>query len=347
MDAISESGNSRKRALGMSYKFQRLRERIRKAVETGELSGKLPGERALARRFHVNAKTLSKALTDLAAEGLLDRSIGRGTYVKGAAPAPGAQNWRWLMLCQESDANSCTLEHLRAAGAEVQLAHSIDCMRPSFVNQFSAVIDFSGMAPETVIRDLIVRNLPVVVLNREPATYSVHSVLMDVPLAASRLCRDLLLAGHRRLGAIEPRGSHIVAPALQQTISRLTREASVDVAEPARAAELVESGVTGLICASAVAARETCSVLHAHNLAIPTRASVVGIGCQCDCGLSGYFVDCRKIADCVIDLLRVPQPRPISMWLSGAWLDRGTLSPNGTDLLVEPSKSLHVSGVMV
>lgn len=29
---------------GMSYKFQRLRERIRQAVANGGLSGKLPGE---------------------------------------------------------------------------------------------------------------------------------------------------------------------------------------------------------------------------------------------------------------------------------------------------------------
>src|SRR5678815_98276 len=69
--APSPNGQSR-----MSYKFQRLREKLRQAVASGELSGKLPGERALAKRFHVNAKTLSKALTDLAAEGVLDRSIG-------------------------------------------------------------------------------------------------------------------------------------------------------------------------------------------------------------------------------------------------------------------------------
>src|SRR5712672_2769755 len=90
--------DSRKRPSGMSYKFQRLREKIRQAIETGELQGKLPGERALAHRFHVNAKTLSKALTDLAAEGVLDRSIGRGTYVKGQAPATTSLK-RWLVLC--------------------------------------------------------------------------------------------------------------------------------------------------------------------------------------------------------------------------------------------------------
>ena len=70
----------------LSYKYQRLRERLRTAISTGELSGRLPGERTLSRRFRVNAKTLSKALTDLAAEGLLQRSIGRGTYVAGQTP---------------------------------------------------------------------------------------------------------------------------------------------------------------------------------------------------------------------------------------------------------------------
>ena len=46
---------------GLSYKFQRLREKLRQAVATGELSGKLPGERALARRFHVNAKNTQQS----------------------------------------------------------------------------------------------------------------------------------------------------------------------------------------------------------------------------------------------------------------------------------------------
>src|SRR5476651_775372 len=83
---------------GLSYKFQRLREKLRDAISNGDLAGKLPGERSLAKRFHVNAKTLSKALTDLAAEGLLDRSIGRGTFVKGTAPLVSSSR-RWLVVC--------------------------------------------------------------------------------------------------------------------------------------------------------------------------------------------------------------------------------------------------------
>src|ERR1700733_5769947 len=89
-ESASPSPDEKSVGSGMSYKFQRLREKLRAAIASGELSGKLPGERQLAKRFHVNAKTLSKALTDLAAEGLLDRSIGRGTFVKGSGAGPSA-----------------------------------------------------------------------------------------------------------------------------------------------------------------------------------------------------------------------------------------------------------------
>src|SRR5271170_8005912 len=108
----SHQGDHRPGDSSLSYKFQRLRERIRQSVGIGELAGKLPGERELARRFHVNAKTLSKALTDLAAEGLLQRSIGRGTFVKGTEPAPAEQG-PWLVVCDAAEAESQLVGSLR------------------------------------------------------------------------------------------------------------------------------------------------------------------------------------------------------------------------------------------
>jgi DNA-binding GntR family transcriptional regulator len=69
-----------------SYKFQRLRVQLRDAIVRGDFKDKLPGERLMARDLHVNAKTLSKALDELAAEGLLERIVGLGTFVKGTAP---------------------------------------------------------------------------------------------------------------------------------------------------------------------------------------------------------------------------------------------------------------------
>src|SRR5687768_18115036 len=119
--ASTPQSRARRRKDGLSYKFQRLREKLRKAIVEGEFSGKLPGERTLARRFFVNAKTLSKALTDLAAEGLLDRSIGRGTYVRGSTPEPApAAADKWLLICDADQLDAPIVKQLQAANPEAQ-----------------------------------------------------------------------------------------------------------------------------------------------------------------------------------------------------------------------------------
>lgn len=80
--AGGESGGGRACADNrQNYKFQRLREAIRRAVQDGEYEDRLPGERQLGRLFNANAKTVNKALSDLCSEGLLVRQIGRGTFV--------------------------------------------------------------------------------------------------------------------------------------------------------------------------------------------------------------------------------------------------------------------------
>lgn len=347
MTAARTGSNRPSRPTGMSYKFQRLREKIRRAIATGELSGKLPGERALARRFHVNAKTLSKALTDLAAEGVLDRSIGRGTYVKGSAPATPAHTGKWLLLCDPGDQSECLIEHLRRSCPDLQTACSADPMRPSFLNQFNAVIDLALATPETLLRDLLVRNMPVIAVNHEPKAYSMHAVLVDVALGVSRLGRDLLLAGHRRLGAVEPKGGTAVSHALRQAVTRYTVDATVEACDPSEAASMPDAGITALVCGSVKDTREVLTALAARNIPVPGQVSVVAVGCTCPMDCSGYFVECRQIADTVVAVLRENQPRPVSLWLAGTWLDRGSFVSTGGGLNLEATAGLRVSGVDV
>ena len=328
----------------MSYKYQRLREKLRQAVTTGELTGKLPGERALAKRFHVNAKTLSKALTDLAAEGVLDRSIGRGTYVKGTAP-PAATPGRWLVLCDavqggRHDNDACLVDQFRQGNPDLQIATSASVaeMRPSFLSGFGAVIDVASDTPEAFLRDLVVRNMPVVAVNREPKTYSTHAVLVDAALGASRIARDLLLAGHRRLGVVERPGSNTVSHAVRQAATRYDRGAAVDTFSPAEMeqgrgiAAAVESGVTALVCDSVRSAEQVKAGLERKGHEVPGALSLAAVGCVCGgpdkCPCSGYFVDCEPLAEAVIGLLRDnPPSRPATLWLAGEFIDRGTLAP--------------------
>ena len=218
-------------AAKLSYKFQRLREKLRAAINSGELNGKLPGERQLAKRFRVNAKTLSKALTDLAAEGLLDRSIGRGTFVRGAATTAGDGTVtainpadRWLIICDSDQVSSSVVRLIRQTNPNAQVVTDTSKLRPSFLNPFKAVIDFAMNTPESLLRDLVVRGMTVVVVDREPSVYSMNAVVIDRTLGVSCLAHDLMLAGHRQFFAVERRGQTSVVDAIRRAAQRYAPE---------------------------------------------------------------------------------------------------------------------------
>lgn len=307
----------------LSYKFQRLREKLRDAIVSGEFKGKLPGERQLAKRFHVNAKTLSKALTDLAAEGLLDRSIGRGTYVKGSAPATSSMG-RWLVLAEPASAESTLVAALRTLNPELVVCTDLSQIRPSFLSPFSAVLDLFG-APEATLRDLVVRALPIVAVGHEPRTFSMHCVAPDVTLAAMKVCRDLLLGGHRRLVAVEAPGRQAITLALRQAAKRYAPDAVIDTCAPNEVATLLGDGAVGFVCESLQAARATRSVIAEHP-AVDVALAAIGSMTEATEVCSGYFVEARRLAEAVNGLLREPPARPTTIWLTCDWVDAGTMA---------------------
>ena len=333
---------------GLSYKFQRLREKLRLAIASGELAGKLPGERALARQFNVNAKTLSKALTDLAAEGLLDRSIGRGTYVKGSVPAV-ATDRRWLVVCDPDQLAWETVQLIRAAHPAMDVVTDVSALRPSFLNGFSAVIDLSTHTPEAFVRDLVVRNLPVVVIGREPKTYSTHAVLFDGALAVSQAGRDLILAGHRRLAAVEPKGCTVVASTLRAMAGRYAVGVTVDGCFPADVPAMLVSGVTAFVCQSVDWAQQVGEQLARAGRSVPGDVSLVAIGSTSDVQpVSGYFLHRSEKVNVIVGLLQDTQAyRPTTLWLAGRFVDRGTTGPvRGTPSMVLPQPAANDEPVL-
>lgn len=359
-DDATEMASQTPRQAGMSYKFQRLREKLRQAIRSGEFNGKLPGERMLAKRFAVNAKTLSKALTDLAAEGLLDRSIGRGTYVKGSAPAAQAQG-RWLVLVDADDASNPMVERFRAVNPQLDVATDVRRMRPSFLNGFSAVIDLATNTPESFLRDLVVRNVPVVAVGREPKSFSMHAVLPDLVLGVSRLARDLMLAGHRRIAAVEPSGSTLIAHTVRQSASRYAPEATIDACSPEDVDALVHEGMTAIVCDSARSATRVRATLERRGIRVPGDVSVAAVGYDCDhadAPCSGYFVDAEQIVQTAVGLLREPPSRPATLWLAGDFADAGTVgassssspsegSAGGLGDQLDPSLVARLEGMLV
>ncbi|MGD1276564.1 MAG: GntR family transcriptional regulator [Tepidisphaeraceae bacterium] len=343
MDSIN-SPQQRRRQAGLSYKFQRLREKIRQAVASGELSGKLPGERELARRFHVNAKTLSKALTDLAAEGVLHRSIGRGTFVKSAAPQHNPSEGSWLLLV-DRQVDAVIVEHLKLLNPHAEVTDDVTTLRPSYLNQFAAVVDLAAETPDAFVRDLLVRNIPVVAVGREPRTYSTNAVLLDLSLGAAALTRHLLMSGHRRFVAVEAHNRTAVTKAVRRLAPSFGSDVCVDACFPRDIVAAVENGATACICDSVRGARETLHVLGQAGIAVPGRISVTALGpLDGDYPCTGYYTGAQQTASAVAEILRYGQTgRPITLWLTGTLVDRGTIAsfaPEAAEPQPEPVQAL-------
>jgi hypothetical protein len=326
MTSENDTGDSLNKR-GLSYKYQRLREALRAAVMSGEFTEKLPGERELARRFHVNAKTLSKALTDLAAEGLLDRSIGRGTYVKGNQPP--AKNSRWLMICDAGKNEWALPALLRKHSPELEVITPEHEIRPSLLKKFDAVIDAATHTPEAFLRDLIVRGMRVVTINREPDVLALDSVSVDTAYAGACLARDLLLAGHQRLIVVESRPRSPVARVVGQVAARYAPEAQVHACGTDDALAAAGNHATAVIVDSIDTARVLRREFAALGVSLPHQVSLAAIGaCDSDEPASGYYADCEQLAGQVAELLSQPAPkRPVNIWLAARYVDRGTIGP--------------------
>jgi DNA-binding transcriptional regulator YhcF (GntR family) len=331
----------------LSYKFQRLRERLRQAIASGELAGKLPGERQLSRRFRVNAKTLSKALTDLAAEGLLERSIGRGTFVRGQQENSPGNEEKWLLICDADQMHAPIVQAVAQANPAAQIATDVSSMRPSFINQFKAVIDFAEATPDTFLRDLIVRNIALVAVGREPRMYSSHAVLVDRALGASQLARDMVMSGHTKFFAIERVGQTAIADSIRRAAGRIGHDVTVDSGEPKDVAVALEHGVTAFICGSRSLAAQTREQLERLGAEIPSRISLGAVGSgwgEYPC--SGYFVHVAQYGDAVVQLLRDKNAhRPVTLWLAGQFSDGGTIASKGENSMHHLSMSPQLNTV--
>jgi DNA-binding transcriptional regulator YhcF (GntR family) len=155
----SGPGSGSAEASRLSYKFQRLREQLRSAILNGELSGRLPGERTLGRRYEANAKTINKALCDLSSEGLVVRRIGRGTFVVDPASGAAANSIR-VYSCLMPDAvgtaghRALLIERLRAtlaaAGHRLMLTSLSDLSRSAWKATAERTASSGLAAPGTV-----------------------------------------------------------------------------------------------------------------------------------------------------------------------------------------------------
>jgi DNA-binding LacI/PurR family transcriptional regulator len=233
------------------------------------------------------------------------------------------------LVCEEDQANSSVIQLVRQEHPDLDITSDVASLRPSFLNQFSAVIDFAHSTPEEFLRELVVRNIAVVVVGREPRVYSTHAVVFDVALAAAQLGRDMVLAGHRRIATVESRRSCAVAAALLRAGLRYSPDVQVQTCLASELGPLVEQGVTAVVCEDLDCAAEVKKELDRLGVAVPQQVSIASLGVAPEHQpVSGYFLPMAEKARAILQLLGDPNAvRPTTLWLAGQYVDRGTVSP--------------------
>jgi GntR family transcriptional regulator/MocR family aminotransferase len=94
-----------RRGNGSAPVYRQIADHIRGEIEAGRLDAgdRLPTIRELARRLGVNRDTVSLAYDELVAEGRLEATVGRGTFVRGA-PGRGPDEARAAALAPRVEA---------------------------------------------------------------------------------------------------------------------------------------------------------------------------------------------------------------------------------------------------
>lgn len=299
----------------LSYKFQRLRERLRQAVINGELTGRLPGERELARRFKANPKTIGKALTDLAAEGLLDRSIGRGTFVRGQAPQNQPAE-RWLIIADNSPVQQALADRISGLHGDIDVVAPNAELRPSFLDRFSVAINLASTFNQDLVRNMLIRSFRILQIGTEPTGLMTHAILQDLVHGAGLLARELGLSNHRHILLAGPQAQTIVS-VLKSVIPEMDIVAIDNL-------QTIPDGITAAIALDQDVARR----IHEINPTLVLRGLGILAGLPV---CPGYYVSLEETANLAVKLLADANAwRPRVLWLSGARVD--CLSPSSSIL---------------
>ncbi len=340
----------------LSYKFQRLREAIRESIESGDLRQKLPGERELARRFGVNAKTISKALTDLTLEGLLVRRVGRGTFVASQQNQDRmiGSNRRYLWLAS-ADADRAYVESMfeLARNRLGTLNHCIDlqvfqpnqrgelperCVEVAKLKQLAGIVLSSCAPSRAFVADLCRRHMPAVLCNARSPFIKIPAVVADVALGTFELTEHLIQMGHRAIRLlIDQRASWHSSPAQRGYHTALGRYGIEPLAARCCGRGDVSAVISGepdssaVICVGGRLAAAVKRRLHTLGGFDPRQTSLAAVlepgeSQGQERGITAYEVEADEVLEWVMRSLfdQSPGEPPREVLVPGTFRDRGS-----------------------
>lgn len=163
-DALETAGTSASNTPAFSPLYQQIKVLMLQSLQSGEWkpSAAIPSELELAARFKVSQGTVRKAIDELAAENLLVRRQGKGTYV--ATHAERQIQYRFLKLFPDSgDLNSegpaqRQIIDCKRSRASADVARALAIRQGDAVLQVRRVLSFASSP--TILEDLWLPGLP-------------------------------------------------------------------------------------------------------------------------------------------------------------------------------------------
>jgi GntR family transcriptional regulator len=141
--------------------YQQIKGLILQSLEAGEWKPgeAIPSEMELAARFRVSQGTVRKAIDELAAENLVVRRQGKGTFV--ATHAERHTRYRFLRLVPDSGGEGAAQRNIlecRRQRASAEVARALQLRTGDPVLQVRRVLSFAGVP--TILEDLWLPGLP-------------------------------------------------------------------------------------------------------------------------------------------------------------------------------------------
>ena len=205
--------------------YLRVKEQLREELQAVRLSDetqRLPTLDSLQQRYQVSRPTLSKALAALAAEGVLVKEAGRGSFALVAAPPPNKTAPARLTVGYIAPLSDAELPQAAFRGID-RAAHRRDCRvlmagaRDSVAQERTAAHEMIAAGAcgliiyptvrqgESSASDYLCREdlgVPLVLIDTCTPAQGQAQVLFDNRRAGADMTRWLLARGHRRIGLI-------------------------------------------------------------------------------------------------------------------------------------------------
>lgn len=191
-------------------KYILVQEKIKQAIKHREITGKLPGERTLAKDYGYSYMTIRKAVDNLVAEGILYKLPTKGTFVADRKTAK--KNTKILgyfldnsivagltspyyslifdSLEKQARKHGYSLIYFSDAGDSSSLKH---------LNNVDGVIISCFPRIENIIHE-INQHVPVVVMDNSSSDKTIPSIIIDNFNAVSASVDYLCSLGHKRIG---------------------------------------------------------------------------------------------------------------------------------------------------